>query len=303
MEPVVAIVGATGSGKSTAAMALARRRPQGEIISCDSVQVYQGFQIGSAKPSPEAMAEIRHHAVDMVPWNVSFDAAQFVEAVDVALPEIRRRGHRPIVCGGTFLYLRALRYGLVPMPKSDPEVRARLQQWEREHPGWAVERLWQVDPQSAQSVDLQNPVRVLRALEIFELTGEPASRLRRVHGFETERIPMRLLALRWPDGLLRERIAARAVAMVEQGLLAEVQALLDAGVDPQCRPMTSVGYREAYQVIAGLAPHEGLAQRIAHSTWQYARRQRTWLRKEPGVEWLDVDSDEAVVASVLTATV
>lgn len=286
MERLLAIVGATGSGKSDLALELARRHG-GEILSCDSVQVYRGFDIGCAKPTAEERAAAPHHLLDLVEWREDFDAQRWCDAALSALADVRARGRLPILCGGTGLYLRALRYGLIDAPKSDPEVRARLYAEERARPGVLYERLQEVDPASARRIEPHNLVYVVRALEILEGTGEPASRLRERHGFVNERVPMRVVALRWDDATLRRRIEARVAAMMTRGLVEEVRGLLARGVDPACRPMRSVGYRETCEVLLGAAPLEGLAARIAQSTWAYARRQRTWLRRERGVEWLE----------------
>lgn len=294
--PLVAIVGPTASGKSDVAMALAEAAP-GEIVACDSVQIYRRFDIGSAKPTPEEQARVPHHLIDVANWDEDFDAQRYVTLARQAIDAIGGRGHLPIVCGGTGLYLRALRYGLVEVPKADQGLRDQLMAAEAAQPGALYARLQRVDPFGAQRMEPNNIVHIVRALEISLSTGEPASTVRIRHGFRAEAVPMRIIALQWPAPLLKERVVSRVARMVEGGLLDEVERLLSAGVSPACRAMRSLGYKEASEVLRGLAPRAGLEQRIAKGTWTYARRQRTWLRRERDVAFCDIQSvDEAVAA-------
>jgi len=172
-----AIVGPTASGKSEVALALAARLG-GEIVSCDSVQVYRDFQIGCAKPSAAERQRVPHHLLDVARFDEAFDAQRYGELANAALAEITLRQRVAIVCGGTGLYLRTLRWGLAEAPSADPVLRAQLEQDERTTPGCLFQRLLTLDPETAQTIDRQNPVRVLRALEICLLAGEPASALR-----------------------------------------------------------------------------------------------------------------------------
>lgn len=265
------------------------------------MQVYRGFDIGCAKPSLEEQRRARHHLIDVVEWHEPFDAQRYCELALAAIADIEGRGARPILCGGTGLYLRALRYGLVEMPPAAPELRERLYAEERAAPGSLYARLQELDRDSAQRIEPHNVVYIVRALEIIETTGEPASKVRERHGFRHERLPMQLFALRWPPEELRARIAERARWMIERGLEEEVRGLLARGVDPECRPMRAVGYKETCEVVLGKAPRGGLVERIETATWAYARRQRTWLRKERGVTWIDVERAEDAAAAVRAA--
>ncbi len=278
MTPVLAVVGPTASGKSALAMAVAER-VGGEIVACDSVQVYRGFAIGCAKPSSADQARVRHHLIDVVLWHEPFDAERYRVLAAAAIADIRARGRVPIVCGGTGLYLRALRYGLVPLPPVDTSLRPSLLAREADEPGALYTRLRQLDPASAARIDARNLRRVVRALEITLSAGRPASEVRAEHGFAREEVPLTVVALSWPAAQLKERIAQRSADMLAHGLVDEVQALLAAGVSPSCRPLGAVGYREVVAVVQGKDALTGLAARIAASTWAYARRQRTWLRK------------------------
>lgn len=272
----------------------------GELLSCDSVQVYRELAIGCAKPTVEEQERVRHHLIDLVSWYESFDAQRYRTLAHAAIADVRQRGHQPILCGGTGLYLRAVRWGLVELPKADEKMRRALWEEEEKEPGCLYRRLQQIDPESAKKIEPNNLVYVMRALEITLSCGRPASVVRRAHGFMREEQPMRVVALAWPRPLLRRRIEERTERMLAGGLLREVEELLQNGVDQSCRPMRSVGYKEACDVVCGRASGEGLAERIIKSTVAYARRQETWLRRERDVTWLPVNdlsqTTDAVVA-------
>ena len=293
-ETTLAIVGPTGSGKSAVALALATLLGR-EIVSCDSVQVFQEFVIGCAKPSTHERALCPHHLLDVALWHENFDAERYRQLAAPIVQDLQKSGRPAIVCGGTGLYLRALRFGLVDLPKTQQELRQALYEEEARQPGSLYARLWKTDEASARAIDPHNLVHVTRALEIAALTGEPASVVRARHGFSQEENPMQVVYLVWPDALLRARIVARAHAMVQEGLLDEVAGLLASGVSPTCRPMRSLGYKEACAVLLGEEKAVGLAERIATATWAYARRQRTWFKKERQVTLLPMQSiDQAV---------
>lgn len=296
---MLAVVGPTGSGKSQVALALAQEL-DGEIINCDSVQVYRGFVIGCAKPSDEEQRRAPHHLLDVVEWNEPFDAQRYRELAVRAAAEVEARGRLPILCGGTGLYLRALRWGLVRAPPANPVLRAELMAEEQACPGTLYARLAKVDPPTAIRTEPHNLVHILRALEIHAKSGRPASEVRAEHGFARQEVEMEVVVLRWPAAELRRRIEERVTAMLHAGLLDEVRSLLGRGVSSEARPMQSVGYREASEVALGRAEEEGLAARIAHSTCAYARRQRTWFRRERDVEGIEVYDLERVTAALLS---
>lgn len=293
--PVLAIVGPTASGKSALAMALAEKHG-GEIVSCDSVQVYRGLSIGCAKPTAEEQRRVPHHLIDVVAPQEPFDAAAYVRHARAALAAIRQRGARPILCGGTGLYLRALRWGLIELPPVDPALRQSLEQSD---PNELRQRLRQLDPVSAQQIELNNLVQVVRALEITLQTGEPASAVRARHGFRQQQVPMRVVVLAPPRDALRAAIRARVDTMLAAGWREEVRGLLAAGVSPQARPLRAVGYREVVAVERGEAPLEGLRDRIFVSTWRYAKRQQTWFRAERDVCVLQEQSPSVAAVQAL----
>ncbi len=287
---MLAVVGPTASGKSSVAMRIAMQHGA-DILSCDSVQVYRGFAIGCAKPTSEEQAQVRHHLIDVVAWNEEFDAQRYCGLATEAIAAVRQSGRRAILCGGTGLYLRALRYGLIDAPERDLALRERLYAEEKARPGVLYDRLQALDPVSARRTEPNNLVHVVRALEIHATTGELPSALRAKHGFNEERVPMQIVAIDWPRDELRRRIGARVDLMIEQGLVDEVRHLRAEGVPSTCRPMRAVGYREVCAMLDGTMPAEELPRRITQATWEYARRQYTWLRREKGVTWLKVDSD------------
>lgn len=280
------VVGPTASGKSALALRLAETLG-GEIISADSMQIYRGFDIGTGKPSREEQQQVPHHLVDVADPLEYWDAARWAEEATRLVGEIRERGKLPIVCGGTFLWVRALVYGLADAPRADEELRARHREWaEREGRAALHARLAEVDPPSAARLAPNDFVRVSRALEVFELTGKPMSEVQAAHGFREQRFPARFV------GVERERaehdalIATRVRAMLEAGWVAEVQQLIERGY-ADARVMQSVGYRQVFDAVrAGKAPD---ADEIVRATRVFARRQRTWLRDQP-VEWLPADA-------------
>jgi len=285
-EPLLVVVGPTASGKTELALELAERL-DGEIVSADSVQIYRHFDIGSGKPSGAERARAPHHLIDVAEPDEPLDAARFAELAEAAIAEIRARGKRPIVCGGTFLWVRALVYGLAPAPPADPAVRARhAERVEREGRAALHAELARVDPESAARLAPNDAVRVSRALEVYELTGVPLSRFHAEHGFRVPRRPVRLVGVRRPREELDARIHARVERMLDAGWLDEVRALLARGYG-ETRPMGSVGYRQVTRALAEpVVDRAALTTEIVRATRVFARRQRTWLRDEP-VEWVE----------------
>jgi tRNA dimethylallyltransferase len=286
LSQLLCVVGPTASGKSALALRLAQTLG-GEIISADSMQIYRGFDIGTGKPSREEQQQVPHHLVDVADPLEYWDAARWAEEATRLIGEIRERGRLPIVCGGTFLWVRALVYGLADAPRADEQLRARHREWaEREGRAALHARLAEVDPPSAARLAPNDFVRVSRALEVFELTGKPMSEIQAAHGFREQRFPARFV------GVARERdehdalIAARVRAMLEAGWVSEVQQLIQRGFT-EARVMQSVGYRQVFDAVR--AEKSPDADEIVRATRVFARRQRTWLRDQP-VEWLPADA-------------
>lgn len=258
---------------------LLAKRLGGEVISADAVQVYRGCCIGSAKPSAAQRACVPHHLIDVADPTGAFDASRFETLAKGAITDIVSRGLIPILCGGTGLYVRALRLGLIAVPK-DAMLRAQLEAADAERPGASMARLLQLDPQSAHAIHPHNAAYVRRALEITLLMGRPASAVWAEHAAQAEAQPITLFWLDCPDALLRERIAARAAAMLDAGFVEEVRGLLDRGVSPSSPALKSVGYKEVVAVLQGQMTHAQLVPTIIKNTWGYVRRQRIWLRRE-----------------------
>lgn len=281
---LLCIVGPTASGKTDLAMAVAER-VDGEIVSADSVQVYRGFDIGSGKPNAEERARAPHHVIDVLDPKDLIDAAAYSKLAEAAIADIRSRGKLPILCGGTYFWVRALVLGLVDAPPGDADIRARHRALVDEKGRNALhDELARVDPTSASRLHPNDVVRVSRALEIYELSGRKMSDWHAEHGFRQRRMDHVLVAPSVTPDQLTERIAARVDKWLASGWIEEVKALLDAG-HRDSRAMSSVGYAEVRSFIDATLPRESLRDAIVQSTRIFARRQRTWLRSAP-VEWL-----------------
>lgn len=284
--PLIVVVGPTASGKSDLAMQLALR-DQGEIVSADSVQLYRHFDIGSAKPNAEEQVQVRHHLIDTLDARQPADVAQFVALADECIKDIQQRGKTPIVCGGTFLWVRALLFGLADAPPGDPVIRER-HKVEAEQMGrpYLHDQLASIDPASYEKLAPNDLVRVSRALEVFELTGKPLSEIQAAHGFRDARYSATLLGLTRTRAELHERIAQRTATMFDRGLIAEVRALHSQGY-ADCRAMRSVGYRQVSDALQSDAPLDDTAVResVAQATRGFVRNQTTWLRSQP-VRWV-----------------
>ena len=251
-----------------------------EIVSCDSMQIYTGCDVGTAKPSPAERARVPHHLIDVTTPDERYSAARWAEEASRALAAIAARGRPVILVGGTGLYLRALRFGLVDAPACDDTLRERLVELERVEPGALHRRLCEVDPEGARRIGERDLVRLVRSLEVYELTGTPLSQLHANQG-ERERTAMCVLALDPPMDELTQRITDRAEAMLRGGLIEETQRLR-AQYGPAIRPLAAVGYAEVSAFLDGKLRSSELSSAIVRATRQYARRQRTWWKKEPG---------------------
>ncbi len=297
----VFLAGPTAVGKSAVALALAELIG-GEIISVDSMQVYRGLDLGTAKPSAAERARVRHHLVDVVELTEAFDAAQFVRLAEAAVRDIQGRGRVPIFCGGTGLYFKAWLEGLGEAPPSDARVRAVL---EAAPLAELLVELQQRDPVTYERIDRQNPRRVVRALEVIRLTGKPFSAQRAEWPSRITQHASRVFCLLRDSADLRARIEARVDAMFAAGLVEETRALLARGLANNRNAMQALGYR---QVVEHLRGERGLAETVAlvkTKTWQFARRQGTWFRGQMPVEWvpLTTGSEPAEVAKELAARV
>ncbi len=285
--PLLVVVGPTASGKTALAVELAEERG-GEIVNADSVQIYRRFELGTGKPSADERARAVHHLLDVLEPDQPIDAAGWAALAVRAIDDVRSRGREPIICGGTFLWVRALLFGLADAPAGDAAIRARHRAWaERDGRPALHAELSRVDPASAARLAPNDLVRVSRALEVHELTGVPLSRWQAEHGFREPRYAARLVGVRREREELDRRIEARVHAMFAEGWLDEVRELLAAGYGAT-RAMGAVGYKQIAAALGSGAPFDqaALELSIVRATRVFARRQRTWLREQP-VEWLE----------------
>jgi len=292
------LMGPTASGKTDLAMRLARERPCG-IISVDSALVYRGMDIGTAKPEPELLREFPHRLVDICDPTEAYSAARFREDALQAMAEVRATGRTPLLVGGTMLYFRALEFGLARLPEADPAVRERLSA-EGSRLGWPAlhRRLAGIDPEAAQRIHPNDPQRLLRALEVFELSGVPLSRLQRETSADLPFRPLKLALAPLDREDLRERIAERFQAMLRAGFEGEVRRLWARGdLSPDLPSLRAVGYRQMLMYLRGEVDYDRMVELAVNSTRQLAKRQMTWLRSYPGIHWLDGTAD--VLAQVL----
>lgn len=283
-DQLLVVVGPTASGKTELAIRLAEQLG-GEVIGADSVQIYRRFDIGSGKPTALEQGRAQHHLVDVADPLESFDAQRFAELGEKAIADIRARGRVPIVCGGTFLWVRALVLGLAPAPPADAEVRARHAALvEAEGRAALHARLAEVDKESAERLSPNDYVRVSRALEIFELSGKPQSAWFAEHGFRTARHEGIFVGVERAREEIDERILARTKRWLETGWVDEVRGLIEAGFGT-ARAMGSVGYKQVNEHLEGKIAEGELETAIVRATRVFVRRQRTWLRDE-AVRWV-----------------
>lgn len=286
------IVGPTACGKSQLAMQLAERS-QGELLCFDSTTVYRDLNIGTGKPTVEDQQRCPHHLLDLVESGQEFSLAQFLEHAERALQEVRLRGRQPILVGGTYLYVRAFLQGF-QVPQVPPDMEFRV--WaEGQSLQALVEQLQALDPQSLDLVDLQNPRRVVRALEVCRTGRQFSEGYRR----QPRADGCRKLGLRAEPDWLKARILKRCREMLTQGLRQEVQAFCEKGLREWLLSMRFIGYPEVVESLHQSATDENLAQSMADSTWKLVKKQRTWGRSEGGVDWLQAD-DPALVDSAWT---
>lgn len=296
---VICLMGPTASGKTALAMALRDQFPV-ELVSVDSSQVYREMDIGTAKPSAEELARAPHRLIDIRDPAESYSAADFCGDAVREVDSILAAGRIPLLVGGTMFYFRALEYGLSDLPSADPDVRADLKA-AGERLGWPAlhARLVSIDPARAQRIDPNDAQRIQRALEIHALTGRKPSELGGT-ATPTLKYQFEKLAL-WPEdrAVLHARIAARFAEMLQRGLIEEVERLRQRGnLHPTLPSMRTVGYRQVWHYLTGQVNYTEMTEQAIAATRQLAKRQLTWLRRYPGVQYQDCSGDLPIRAIV-----
>ncbi len=299
--PLVVIVGPTASGKSALGIWLAERL-SGEVLACDSTQVYRHFAIGTAKPSAEEQRRIPHHLLDIVEPQEPFTAGEYRLRALRVLEDLRRRGKLPIITAGTGLYLRALLEGLTDAPTRSEELRSRLNQRAAQRgPEYLHRLLARLDHSAAARIAPRDVPKLVRAIEVCLLTGKPISEVYRAGRPRLEGFAPLKIGLMPRRDALYQRIDERVAQMLDAGWLEELKALDIQGVDPPRKPFEFIGYRELRAHLAGQMSIPEAVKAIQQVTRRYAKRQMTWFRKEPGVCWFEGFGDDPKIASAILA--
>jgi tRNA dimethylallyltransferase len=293
------LAGPTAVGKSEIALLLAEKIG-GEIISVDSMQVYRGLDIGTAKPSAAERARVRHHLIDVVNLTDSFDAAQFVRLANAAVAEIQGRGRVPIFCGGTGLYFKGFLEGLGDGPAADEKVRAELEALPLPE---LLAELAEKDPVTYEKIDRNNPRRVVRAVEVIRLTGKPFSEQKSkwsdaIAGEKKsglDGVSPHLFGFARPAEDLRKRIDARVDIMFRRGLLEETRRLLESGLAQNKTAMQALGYRQVVEHLRGERSLPETIELVKIKTRQFAKRQLTWFRNQLHLQWIELEQEQELL--------
>ncbi|ROR01592.1 tRNA (adenosine(37)-N6)-dimethylallyltransferase MiaA [Desulfosoma caldarium] len=299
--PIVLLAGPTAVGKTALSLDLAERL-ETEIVNADSMQVYRFMDIGTAKPSAQERARVRHHLLDVVNPDEPYDAAIFADQARAVIEALHAQGKIPLVVGGTGLYMKALTRGLCPGPPADPELRRELlKDMERHGVAWLHAELSRVDPACAARIHPNDRQRLLRALEVYRRTGVPLSHWQNTHGFRQSLYATIKIALFRDRKDLYGRIDRRVLQMVDQGLVEEVRRLLRMGYPCSLKPMQSLGYRHICQVLAAETTLEEAIRTMQRDTRRYAKRQITWFRGDSEFRWFHAEARQEIFDAVLSA--
>ena len=296
---LICLLGPTAVGKTEIAIQLAQHL-NAEIISVDSRQIYRQMDIGTAKPTLEEQQAVRHHLIDCVDISQPFSVADYQRLADAAIADIQNSGKRVLLVGGAGLYFRAVVDGLFEGPGADPVLRERLAQAAAQHGVDALHaRLRACDQVSADRIHPNNVVRVIRALEVYVLTGTPMSEFQQQWHPEKPRYPFIAFCLILPRARLYHRIERRVDVMLANGLIAEVESLLAAGYGRETVALQSFGYRELIAYLAGDCTYREAISQLKQNIRRFAKRQLTWFRKDSRLEWIDRESTPDVISHIL----
>ncbi|MDE0186370.1 MAG: tRNA (adenosine(37)-N6)-dimethylallyltransferase MiaA [Candidatus Poribacteria bacterium] len=297
-SPLIFIVGPTAVGKTEISIRLAQRI-NAEIVSMDSRQIFRQMDIGTAKPTSEQQHAVPHHLIDCTDVDRPFTAADYQRRADAAIEDICRRKKRPLIVGGAGLYFRVLVDGLFEGPGANGDIRSRLFR-ELEDQGAAAlhNRLRSCDPEAANRIHPNNLVKVIRALEIHELTGKPISSFQQQWTRSDSRYPFRAFGLCVPRDCLYRRVETRVNQMIESGLIEEVKGLLDGGCPRNCVAMQGIGYKEIVGYLDGQQSLDEAIALLKTNTRRFAKRQLTWFRNDPRIQWVELTQYESVHQAV-----
>ena len=286
MKRIIVICGPTGIGKTAFAISVAKQF-NGEIIGADSLQIYQHLNIGTAKPDPKELKQARHHLIDFVDPKQEFDAGLYVKTADKAIQDITGRGRVPVVAGGTGLYIQALLHGLFRSKSICNQTLSRLtRQLEQKGPLNLYQKLESCDPEAAQKIHPNDSFRVIRALEVYETTGQKISEKQGLHKFGSLRYHSLKIGLTMDREHLYKRINLRVDQMLDQGLLSEVTSLLEQGYSLDLKPMQSIGYKHMGMFINNEVDWSEAVRLFKRDTRRYAKRQFTWFKKDRDIHWV-----------------
>jgi len=296
MKPkIVVLCGPTAVGKTTMIINIAEAL-NGEIINADSMQIYRYMNIGTAKPTPAERAAVLHHIIDIIDPDEPFDAAKYGKMAHDIIIKLNEKGTVPFVAGGTGLYIKALVHGLFRAAPYDLEIRKRLIQESNEFGSdFLYNRLRAVDPKAARRIHPNDIYRIIRALEIYEVSGNPISKYHQAHAFKDHRYRVLKFGLNVGREALYDRINLRVDNMIESGFVQEVRELLNRGYSKDLKPMQSIGYRHMVSFLEGRVEWDEAIRTLKRDTRRYAKRQMTWFRKDPDLQWKDPDNLDEII--------
>jgi tRNA dimethylallyltransferase len=288
---VLAIVGPTASGKSKLAIKIAQRLKT-EIISADSRQIFKELTVGTAKPDEEDLKKIKHHFINQISLSEQYDVGKFVKEAEKIINELHSLNKIPIVVGGSGLYISSLLYGIFEGPSADEEIRQSLEKELREKGLESLcQKLMEFDPETYAKIDKNNPRRVIRALEVYYLTGKPISQLQKEKQ-KTPEFENLIFGLKWERQKLYERINQRVDQMIKAGLIDEVQNILKKFGKDVNVALQTVGYKEVIEFLNGEISYDDMIELIKRNTRRYAKRQLTWFRKDKNIQWIEIQSED-----------
>ena len=300
MKDIICICGPTASGKTGLAVALAKAL-DAEVVSCDSMQIYRGMDIGTAKPDAAEMDGVPHHLLDAAEPGEDFSVGRYVKLADAAIADVHARGKIAVVCGGTGLYMDSLIKGETFAAPSRPAQREYVEHIaEEKGVAYVYDMLKEADPETAEKLHLSDRKRIIRAMEVFLITGMPLS----WHNEQSKKRPPKYepawIGLNFRDrNKLYARVDRRVDEMLEKGLEAEVRRLLEQGIDPKTTAMQAIGYKEMAAAIRGECSVKQAAERIKQASRNYAKRQLTWFRRNEAIRWLYVDETKDLPAEAM----